>query len=84
MYDASWEPAMNVTNAQELVDEYWALQMMPEGGGSNVMVLQEKEPDPDIGVAQQTQQHSQHLAAQLMTHDDLAAQSTPGGTADDI
>jgi hypothetical protein len=43
-HDASWEPEENLANAPEILHKYKASGTMPEGGGSDVMVLQSAEP----------------------------------------
>jgi hypothetical protein len=38
-HDATWEPEVNLTNAQDIIADY-TLRTMSQEGGSNVMVLQ--------------------------------------------
>jgi chromobox protein 1 len=48
--DATWEPRANLANAADVLDEFDpASRTMPEGGGSDVMVLQDAESEaPDL------------------------------------
>jgi hypothetical protein len=73
-HDASWEPEGNLQNAQDCIATYRASRTMPEGGGSDVMVLQSASvtepfceatelPEPNAGLPDpsHSQSHSQHM-----------------------
>jgi hypothetical protein len=88
-HDASWEPEGNLQNAQDSIAIYRASRTMPEGGGSDVMVLQSatfKEPhrditnlpEPQINVPQTDARlsdppHSQHMSC----HEDNGTSKMP-------
>lgn len=44
-HDASWEPAAHLDHAQDCIADYLTSRRSPEGGGSNVMVLQAESPE---------------------------------------
>ena len=51
-HDATWEPEINLQNAQTSIQEFIASRMLLEGRGSNVMVLQDDGSDKAQYVAQ--------------------------------
>jgi transposase InsO family protein len=80
-HDASWEPAAHLDHAQDCIAEYLTSSRSPDGGGSDVMVLQARPGGGGTASGGGTVDGAQHMltcdrgtaeAQRVPTHEDAA------------
>src|SRR3954463_7567752 len=60
-HDASWEPAAHLEHTQDCINNYLTSSRSPEGGGSNVMVLQARPEGGGTASGGGTVDGAQHM-----------------------